>query len=112
MDNLKLLFAGSRPSNPTELLSMTRLKRLIESWKTSFDLVIFDAPVVLSIPDVMILVPAMDSVLMVHSQECSTREMTVEAKRLLDRANARLLGIVFNNVRPNGEYYSFISLWE
>ena len=66
MDNLQILFAGSRPSNPTELLSMARMKRLIENWKACFDLVIFDAPVVLSIPDVMILVPAMDSVLMVH----------------------------------------------
>lgn len=105
MDNLTLLFAGSCPLNPTELLSMTRLKRLIESWKAGFDLVIFDAPVALSIPDVMILVPAMDSVLMVHSEGRSTREMTMEARRLLVRANARLLGIVFNNMPPKAEYY-------
>ena len=52
-------------------------------WKTSFDLVIFDAPVVLSIPDVMILAPMMDGVLMVHSEGRSTRAMVVEAKRLL-----------------------------
>ena len=105
MDNLNILFAGACPLNPTELLSMVRLKHLIEDWKTCFDLVIFDSPVVLSIPDVMILAPLMDSVLLVHSQGRSTRAMAVETKRLLERAGAKLLGMVFNNVRPKEEHY-------
>ncbi|HSX79895.1 MAG TPA: polysaccharide biosynthesis tyrosine autokinase, partial [Candidatus Saccharimonadia bacterium] len=107
MDNLKILFAGACPLNPTELLSMARLKQLIEHWQTCFDLVIFDAPVVLSIPDVMILAPMLESVLLVHAQGRSTRAMVVETKRLLERAGARLLGMIFNNVRPKeGHYYS------
>src|SRR5206468_9060350 len=63
------------------------------------------SPVVLSIPDVMILAPMMDSVLLVHSQGRSTRAMAVETKRLLERAGAKLLGMVFNNVRPKEEHY-------
>jgi capsular exopolysaccharide synthesis family protein len=107
MENLKILFAGVCPLNPTELLSMARLKSLIAEWKTCFDLVIFDSPVVLSIPDVVILAPMMDGVLLVHSQERSTRAMAVETKRLLDRAGAKLLGMVCNNVRSKGKpYYS------
>jgi capsular exopolysaccharide synthesis family protein len=105
MDNLKILFAGACPLNPTELLSTARLRHLIEHWKACFDLVIFDSPVVLSIPDVMILAPMMDSVLLVHSQGLSTRTMAVETKRLLERASARLLGMIFNNVRPKEEHY-------
>jgi protein-tyrosine kinase len=105
MDNLKILFAGACPLNPTELLSMVRMKHLIEHWKTCFDLVIFDSPVVLSIPDVMILAPMMDGVLLVHSQGRSTRAMAVETKRLLERAGAKLLGMVFNNVRPQEKHY-------
>jgi len=107
MENLKILFAGACPLNPTELLSMTRLKHLIEQWKTHFDLVIFDSPVVLSIPDVVILAPAIDSVLLVHAQGRSTRAMAMETKRLLERAGAKLLGIIFNNVYPKEKrYYS------
>jgi capsular exopolysaccharide synthesis family protein len=105
MENLKILFAGACPLNPTELLNMARLKYLIEQWKTCFDLVIFDSPVVLSIPDVVILAPTMDGVLLVHSQGRSTRAMAVETKRLLDRAGAKLLGMVFNHVRPKEEHY-------
>ncbi len=105
MDNLKILFAGACPLNPTELLNMAQLKQLIEHWKTCFDLVIFDSPVVLSIPDVMILAPMMDSVLLVHAQGRSTRAMAVETKRLLERAGARLLGMIFNSVRPKEKHY-------
>jgi succinoglycan biosynthesis transport protein ExoP len=105
LDNLKILFAGACPLNPTELLSMARLKQLLEQWKTGFDLVIVDSPVVLSIPDVMILAPMMDSVLLVHAQGRSTRAIAVETKRLLERAGARLLGVIFNNVRPKEEHY-------
>ena len=90
MDNLKILFAGACPLNPTELLSMARLKRLIEQWKTCFDLVIFDSPVVLSIPDVMILAPMMDGVLLVHSQGRSPRAMVVETKRLLGKSRRQV----------------------
>ena len=92
MDNLKILFAGACPLNPTELLSMTRLKHLIEHWRARFDLVIVDSPVVLSIPDVMILAPMVDSVLLVHSQRRGTRAMAMETKRLLERAGAKFWG--------------------
>src|SRR5262245_66660286 len=84
---------------------MARLKHLIEHWKARFDLVIFDSPVVLSIPEVVILAPMMDSVLLVHSQGRSTRAMAVETKRLLERAGAELLGMIFNNIRPKDEHY-------
>jgi hypothetical protein len=55
----------------------------------------------------MILAPMMDGVLLVHSQGRSTRAMVVETKRLLERAGAKLLGMVFNNVRAkDATYYS------
>src|SRR5262249_8722604 len=105
LDNLKILFAGACPLTPTVLLTMSRLQHLLEHWKTCFDLVIFDSPVVLSVPDVMILAPMIDSVLLVHSQGRSTRAMAVETKRLLERAGAKLLGMIFNDVRPKEEHY-------
>jgi hypothetical protein len=54
---------------------------------------------------VVILAPTMDGVLLVHSQGRSTRAMAVETKRLLERAGAKLLGMIFNNVRPKEEHY-------
>jgi hypothetical protein len=87
------------------LLSTARLQRLLAQWQTDFDLVIVDAPVVLSIPDVMILAPMMDGVLLVHAEGRSTRTMVVEAKQRLDRVGARLLGMTLNNIRPKDAAY-------
>jgi hypothetical protein len=59
----------------------------------------------LSIPDVMILAPMMDGVLLVHAEGRSTRTMVVEAKQRLDRVGVRLLGMTLNNVRPKEVAY-------
>lgn len=107
MDNLKVLFAGTCHLNPAELLNMARLHHLLEHWKSCFDRIIIDSPVVLSIPDVMILAPEIDGVLLVHAQEHSTRTKAIEAKRLLERARARMLGVIFNNVDVKDmQYYA------
>jgi capsular exopolysaccharide synthesis family protein len=98
MENLKVLTTGGRPHNPTELLSMVRMQNLLANAKDTFDLVIVDAPVMLTIPDVAILIPEMDGVLLVHDPSKGAREVVLEAKKLLDRAGANLLGMIFNNV--------------
>lgn len=98
MENLKVLLTGGRPHNPTELLSTMRMQSLLASVKDEFDLIIVDAPVMLSIPDVAILIPDMDGVLLVHDPTKGSREVVLEAKRLLDKAGAKLLGMIFNNI--------------
>ena len=101
MENLKVLPTGGLPYNPAELLSTKRMQSLLESLKGVFDIIIVDAPIALSIPDVAILVRDIDAVLLVHYPVKSEREAAMETKRTLDRAGANLLGIVFNNVKSN-----------
>jgi hypothetical protein len=64
----------------------------------AFDLVIFDAPIVLSLPEVTILAPTMDAVLLVHSPLHRDRDVALQAKRLLERRGAPLVGVVLNNI--------------
>ena len=107
LDNVKVLSAGFHPPNPVELLSTHRMTGCIESVKQAFDLVIFDAPMVLSIPDVVILAPKMDGVLLVHYPAKGDRDDTLQAKNLLQRAGAVLIGMVFNNVQQKDlPYYA------
>jgi Mrp family chromosome partitioning ATPase len=42
IDNLKILLAGAPPHNPSELLSTTRMKNLMQTWKECFDIIIFE----------------------------------------------------------------------
>ena len=111
MENLKILPTGRKPHNPSELLSTKTMKKLIESFKDAFDIVIFDAPVVLSIPDVEIVSPEVDGVLLVHDIEKSNKELAIEAKRILERAKSHIIGIVFNNVKGNQYYYNQYSVY-
>jgi polysaccharide biosynthesis transport protein len=99
LENLKIIAHGGRPSNPVELFSTTRMKHFIASTKRAFDIVIFDSPMALSIPDVAILAPEMDGVLLVHHPRQGNKDVVLEAKKLIERTGAALVGVVLNNVR-------------
>ena len=107
MANLKLLPTGFNAANASDLLSSSAMKELIESFKRSFDLVIFDAPLVLSISDVEIIAPDMDGVLMVHCPYRCEKGSVLKAVQMLERANASLLGIVLNNIQAREEKYYY-----
>jgi succinoglycan biosynthesis transport protein ExoP len=108
IDNLKILLAGTPPRNPSELLSTTRMKNLIQTWKECFDIIIFDSPITLSIPDVAILASDMDKVLLIHSPGKTGKRQVAEANRRLKNINANIHGIIFNNIgsRELRNYYA------
>ncbi len=65
LENLRIIItAGGVPHNPAELLSTDRMRYLLEDLEKAFDIVIIDAPVTLTIPDVSILAPYSDGVLL------------------------------------------------
>lgn len=110
VENLKVLPVGFRPHNPSDLLSQRHMKTLVASLKSAFDLVLFDAPPVLSLPDAETLAPAMDGVLLVHSPTRGEKEMTLVAKGLLERVGGKLIGVIFNNVtEKEHKYYAYPS---
>lgn len=106
MDNLKIMLAGMTPANPAEILSTNKMKQLIEIWRKFFDIIIFDSSIILSIPDVVTLVPEMDSVLLVHSPSKAAKEYAIEATRLLRNVDTNINGFIFNNIRRSElKYY-------
>ena len=106
MENLKVILAGvKRPNNPSELLSSRRMGTLLKSWKECFDLIIFDSPIVPGVPDVVVMAPAMDGVLLVHYPAKGDKAAVLEARKLLERVGARCVGMVFNNITLKDEQY-------
>jgi capsular exopolysaccharide synthesis family protein len=105
LENLKVLPTGGRPPNPAELLSTQRMQSLLGSLKEAFDIIIVDAPITLAIPDVVILASAMDAVLLVHCPLKVDREAVLNAKKILDRAGANVLGMIFNNIKSKMQVY-------
>jgi Mrp family chromosome partitioning ATPase len=103
--NLKILPTGFNTHNPADLLSLRSTQKLIDEFKQAFDLIIFDGPIVLSIPDVEIVAPWMDGVVMVHYPDRCDKPSVLNAKMLLERVNSTMLGVVFNNIRRQDQKY-------
>lgn len=103
--NLKILPTGFNTHNPADLLSLRSTQKLIDEFKQAFDLIIFDGPIVLSIPDVEIVAPWMDGVVIVHYPDRCDKPSVLNAKMLLERVNSTMLGVVFNNIRRQDQKY-------
>src|SRR2546422_4339644 len=75
VDNLDLLLCHDVPSNPSELLGSDRMLEMIEHFKNKYDAVVIDSPVVISVPDTLILASRAEAVIMVHRPGAAARDM-------------------------------------
>jgi capsular exopolysaccharide synthesis family protein len=105
---LQILPTGAGPHGyPSDVLSLATMQTLVEHLRNAFDLVIFDAPSMLSLPDAEILAPAMDGVLLVHSPGKCSKEDVLEATRVVQRAGGNILGVVINNIGQKEQKYYY-----
>jgi capsular exopolysaccharide synthesis family protein len=108
--NLHILPAGAGLHGyPSDILGLTTMQTLVEHLRNAFDLIIFDTPPMLALPDAEILSPAADGVLLVHSPGKCTKEEVVEVTRVLYRAGTAILGVVVNNVSQKEQSYYYSS---
>jgi capsular exopolysaccharide synthesis family protein len=105
-ENLDILSAGPLPPNPSELLSGGYLKDFVARFGEKYDTILFDGPPVLVVSDAMVLSTTMDGVILVIQAGTSARGAIQRAKDQLKRANAKLLGVVLNDVKiTRGGYF-------
>ena len=95
---LTILPAGPVADHPAELLESVAMKRLLATLKTQFDLIIIDAPPVLPVTDPGILASQADGVLLVVRAGKTQRKTVTEAREMLKKAKANLIGCVLTHV--------------
>jgi capsular exopolysaccharide synthesis family protein len=105
---LTLLPAGAARTNPGALLSSRRTIELIESARERADIVIIDSPPVLAVSDTLPLLAHVDRVLFVARAGVTQRRAIARAKDLLQKAGARVAGVVVNGLssRDSRRYYA------
>lgn len=103
--NLHVITSGPIPPNPAELLNSLRLKELINSLYL-YNFIFFDTPPVIGLPDSLILSSYTDGVMLVAKSGKTTREATLETRRMLEAVGAKILGIVLNSVDQSAMRYS------
>jgi capsular exopolysaccharide synthesis family protein len=96
--NLYFLTSGGISENPIELLSLRKMKDLIEKLKVDFDTVILDAPPFSPIADARVVSGLGDGLIMVIRRGKTSLGSIENAFKILDQS--KLLGVVFNDVKP------------
>lgn len=106
VENLDLLTCGPIPPNPAELLSSKSMDALIRQLKSMYDLVIFDAPPILSVTDGQILGNKCEGTILVINSGHTEKDMALKAKEAIESSNSRIIGAVLNNFElPKDSYY-------
>ena len=109
IEGLDIITSGPIPPNPTELLSSEAMDQLIEILNDKYDLVIFDAPSVLSVTDAQILSNKCEGVILVVNTGKTEKDNVVKAKNILLASKANMLGVIMNNfiLRKDLNYYKY-----
>jgi capsular exopolysaccharide synthesis family protein len=100
LDNLHIVTAGTRPPNPTEILSSDRFRQFLKQADEKYDYIFIDAPPILPVADATEIAPMVDGVVLVYTVGKIGRGVLKRAKASLDNIDAKTLGVILNNVKP------------
>ena len=109
IDNLYVITRGTVPPNPSELLNSANTKTVINFLREKFDRVIFDGVPVNGLPDSLILAGLVDKVILVTSVGYTKIDEIMEAKKALEKIDAKIAGVVVNRVSETkrGKYSNY-----
>ncbi|TDQ37644.1 CpsD/CapB family tyrosine-protein kinase [Aureibacillus halotolerans] len=98
IDSLDILPSGPIPPNPAELLGSQAMHSLMNDLRNMYDIVIFDTPPVLAVTDAQVLANQCDGVVLVTASGKTDVDAAKQAKELLQKARAKVLGVVLNQI--------------
>ena len=99
---LYFIDSGPIPPNPVEMIGSQQFKHFMETVKKEYDMIIYDmAPVGLFIEPALVAAQV-DGAILVIGQGQADYRIAQEAKEQLERAHAKILGVVLNKVKTKG----------
>lgn len=96
-DNLDVLFSGSVPPNPVELLASDNMKEMIEGLKSDYDYIFVDTPPINVVTDATVITRLLHGIILVARENVSRRDEVSDALNKLNFVNAKVLGLVLND---------------
>jgi capsular exopolysaccharide synthesis family protein len=111
IDNLHIVTAGTRPPNPSEILSSTRFREFLKEAEQDYNFIFIDAPPILPVADASEIATLVDGVFLVYKVGKIGRGVLKRAKSNLENVDARLVGVILNSVKSDDgpEYYRYHS---
>jgi capsular exopolysaccharide synthesis family protein len=93
---LDLLPSGQIPDNPVELLGSQKMQELLSVALRSYNTILIDSKSILDVTDTKLLAKQCDGVVLVIQYGKTKFEKAAEAKKVLQFAKAKLVGVVMN----------------
>jgi capsular exopolysaccharide synthesis family protein len=90
--------AGAIPPNPLELLSSKNFSDILETLKTRYTKIIIDSAPLQAVSDALYLSTLTDGIVYVVKADATRDKLIKSGLSRLDDANARILGVVLNQV--------------
>ncbi|OPX90538.1 MAG: Tyrosine-protein kinase YwqD [Pelotomaculum sp. PtaB.Bin104] len=108
VEGLSVITCGPIPPNPSEMLGSQKMKDLLEKLSGQYDVVLLDSPPVVAVTDASVLASQVDGVILVFKTGKSRIDIASDAIAQLEKANARILGVILNKVKTHGgRYYRY-----
>ena len=109
-ESLHIIARGPTTNQSGELLLKPLLTKLLEEWKTTYDLIIFNTAPILATDDTPTIAPNFDGTLMVIRASYTSARLTRNALNALYQRQVNVLGLIFNCVDtelPDYYYYRY-----
>lgn len=107
LPELSVITSGPVPPNPSELLGSGKMAKLIEVLEQRFDFIIIDTPPVCMVTDAAVMASKADGVLLISSFNATTFEAARDSRKILDKLQSRLLGVVVNKIDTGKGKYGY-----
>ena len=105
-DNFQIIFAGTYPPNPVELLSGKYFTSLLDASKEIYDYIFLDTPPLGSVIDAAVVAAKCDGTILVMSDNRVHSKQAQEVVSQLQKSDSKILGVVRNNIlKSRGSYY-------
>lgn len=98
IEYLFLITSGpTHSASPSELLESYRMYQLMDELRMHYDVILIDTPSVLDITDSLTVSAMCDGVILVVMEGKAEKELVKKAKKSLECAHARIIGVILNN---------------
>lgn len=101
---LTLLASGPLPPRPADILGSRRMDAVIARLRAEADIVLFDTPPVVVVTDAAVLATKVDGVLLVLQAGTTRRDRARQARQILEKVKANIVGVVLNNAQVEQGY--------
>ncbi len=99
-----ILFAGTTPPSPVDFLTAAPFINFLKNLKNTYEFIIIDTPPILVSTDAPAVATNTDGIILVSRMGQTDIRALAEAKKVLQHAQVRILGVVANGLKPRRHY--------